>query len=186
MPDCPSLLFPVQPAAVLAELQLMSRRQSTLVNSTSNISQPFSPGSSSGLEMALMPGRSRVTAANPLEGTGQPIPSQPSTSQQQQQTLQSKMTLSSTPTPICCFRESVSSQATLIYRELYVLPFQCYDKLRKVDYFLFPHCVWIKSGITLRRKSVCPDIKDDRSYLSVSWKLVFMTSYSAHEHKSVL
>ncbi|KAL5971468.1 Ras GTPase-activating protein 1 [Taenia solium] len=116
---------------VLAELQLMSRRQSTLVNSTSNISQPFSPGSSSGLEMALMPGRSRVTVANPLEGTGQPIPSQPSISQQQQQTLQSKVTLSSTPTPICCFQESVSSQATLIYRELYVLPFQCYDKLRK-------------------------------------------------------
>ncbi|VDK22106.1 unnamed protein product [Taenia asiatica] len=134
--------------AVLAELQLMSRRQSTLVNSTSNISQPFSPGSSSGLEMALMPGRSRVTAANPLEGTGQPIPSQPSTSQQQQQTLQSKMTLSSTPTPICCFRESVSSQATLIYRELYVLPFQCYDKLRKVitshlETELVPACTYM-------------------------------------------
>ncbi|KAL5110326.1 Ras GTPase-activating protein 1 [Taenia crassiceps] len=132
---------------VLAELQLMSRRQSTLVNSTSNISQPFALGNSSGLEVALMPGRGRATVANPSEGPGQSLPSQPSISQQQQAS-QSKVALSSTPTPICCFQESVSPQATLIYRELYVLPFQCYDKLRKVitshlETELVPACTYM-------------------------------------------
>lgn len=142
MPNRLPLLFSMQPAVVLAELQLMSRRQSTLVISTSNVSQ-------SGLEVALMPGRGRAIAANPLEGPGQPLPSQPSTSQQQQAS-QSKVALSSTPTPICCFQESVSPQATLIYRELYVLPFQCYDKLRKVDYFLF----FIMFGLSLEQHRV--------------------------------
>nr|CDS16785.1 ras GTPase activating protein 1 [Echinococcus granulosus]CDS16809.1 ras GTPase activating protein 1 [Echinococcus granulosus] len=133
---------------VLAELQLMARRQSTLVNSTSNVSQPLSLGSPLGLEVALMPGRVRASAANPSEGLGQSLPSQPSTSQQQQQASQPKVTLSSTPTPICCFLESVSPQATLIYRELYVLPFQCYDKLRKVitshlETELVPACTYM-------------------------------------------
>ncbi|VDM18059.1 unnamed protein product [Hydatigera taeniaeformis] len=128
---------------VLAELQLMSRRHSALVNSTGAISQPFPLGSSSGLEVALMPGRSRTTVSNPSEGPGQSFPCQPPTSQQQQQ-----VTLSSMPTPICCFQESVSPQATLIYRELYVLPFQCYDKLRKVitshlETELVPACTYM-------------------------------------------
>lgn len=131
-----SLLFTV---VVLAELQLMSRRQNSLVRSTSTISQPFSLGSSLGLDVTQMGcrgGRSAVTDSSEAQGQH---PSATSLSLSQQQALQSsKATVLApfAPTPICCFQESVSPQATLIYRELYVLPFQFYDKLRKVVWLL--------------------------------------------------
>ncbi|KAM7538185.1 hypothetical protein Aperf_G00000079452 [Anoplocephala perfoliata] len=122
-----------QPSIVLTKLELINRRHSGSTN-TSN-TQTFSLGSSPSLEVATLlgaaRGRGRSSEGTPVaemsENQSQSLTTSQSQPQQhQQQIAQAKNT------PICCFQESVSPQATLIYRELYVLPFQCYDKLRKV------------------------------------------------------
>lgn len=123
---------------VLAKLQLISRRHSGSTSAGSTQGLPL--GSSPSLEVSTLQGATRgrggstegalVVEASENQGqsltTSSTSVSQSQPQQQQQQIYQTKTT------PICCFQESVSPQATLIYRELYVLPFQCYDKLRKV------------------------------------------------------
>nr|CDS28860.2 ras GTPase activating protein 1 [Hymenolepis microstoma] len=132
-----------QGSVVLVKLQLGTRRHSS-GTSTNSGGQGVSFGSSPSLEVATLLGPTRgvrggsnggTTGADSPEGgqsslntssisVSQCVTAQPL--QQQQIASQIKTT------PICSFQESVSPQATLIYRELYVLPFQCYDKLRKV------------------------------------------------------
>ncbi|VDD81441.1 unnamed protein product [Mesocestoides corti] len=103
---------------VLAELDLTAQ-QPTNVASGSTASQQSLLGSSASVDLSASAGtvgsRSSAGGCDSPESQPPPLP---------------KPTFS--PKPICSFRESVSPHATLTYRELYVLPFQCYDKLRKV------------------------------------------------------
>lgn len=93
--------------------------------------------------MVTLLGNTRGTRGGSSGGT--PVADSPDAAQslnassisvsQTAQPLQQQLASQIKTTPICSFQESVSPQATLIYRELYVLPFQYYDKLRKVCLF---------------------------------------------------
>ncbi|VDL18799.1 unnamed protein product [Hymenolepis diminuta] len=148
-----------QPSVVLATLQLGARRHSS-GTSTNSGGQGFSLGSSPSLEVATLLGGTRGARGGSTGGT--PVADSPDGGQSslntssisvsqsaaaqplQQQQVASQMKT----TPICIFQESVSPQVTLIYRELYVLPFQFYDKLRKVitshlETELVPACIFM-------------------------------------------
>ncbi|VDO04570.1 unnamed protein product [Rodentolepis nana] len=132
-----------QASVVLVKLQLGARRHSS-GTSTNSGGQGFSFGSSPSLEVATLLGANRGVRGGSSGGTpgadspdgGQSSLSTSSISVSQSVTAQSlqqqQVASQIKTTPICSFQESVSPQATLIYRELYVLPFQYYDKLRKV------------------------------------------------------
>lgn len=139
---------------MLVKLQLGARRHSS-GTSTNSGGQGFSLGSSPSLEVATLLGGTRGGRGGSSGGT--PVADSPDGGQSslntssisvsqsaaaqplQQQQVASQMKT----TPICSFQESVSPQATLIYRELYVLPFQFYDKLRKVRSFWCAHLIGI-------------------------------------------
>ncbi|KAM3174384.1 hypothetical protein ACTXT7_010662 [Hymenolepis weldensis] len=151
-------------SVVLAKLQLGARRHSS-GTSTNSGGQGFSLGSSPSLEVATLLGGTRGARGGSSGGT--PLADSPDGGQSslntssisvsqsaaaqplQQQQVASQMKT----TPICSFQESVSPQATLIYRELYVLPFQFYDKLRKVitshlETELVPACIFMWAVLT--------------------------------------
>lgn len=111
---------------MLAELELGASRSSPCLSPSSTTSAITTASSTAGVEF----GRDSVGGGR--NGVGSDFPDVHAYPLHQSALQHSPPSNAPAKMPICSIREAVAPQVTLTYRELYVLPFQCYENLRKV------------------------------------------------------